>query len=187
MCEMITIATALQMGYIAYTTYEQDQNVKAQNKFNEQQSQEGAALANASFKNQSNLARLREGQEAEAAAGDKEESAKKAAEARATARVSAGEAGVAGVSVDSLINDFYRQEGGYAESVDRNLELTTDQSEEELKGMRTGALDRALSYRQPVQRRPSYLAAGIDMGNQGLSVYNRYRYTTATSSGTTRG
>lgn len=184
---MITIATALQLGAVAYQTYEQDQTVKAQNKFNEQQAQEGAALANASFKNQSDLARQRESQEAEAASAEKEQNAKTAAEARATARVSAGEAGVAGVSVDSLINDFYRQEAGYSESVDRNLQLTSQQSEEELKGMRTGALDRALSYRAPVLRRPSYLAAGVDMANTGLSTYNRYRYTTATSSGTTRG
>lgn len=184
---MITIATALQLGAVAYQTYEQDQTVKAQNKFNEQQAQEGAALANASFKNQSDLARLRESQEAEAASAEKEQNAKSAAEARATARVSAGEAGVAGVSVDSLIADFHRQEAGYSESVDRNLQLTSQQSEEELKGMRTGALDRALSYRAPVLRRPSYMAAAIDGGNIGLATYSRYRYDKTRASGTAQG
>jgi multidrug efflux pump subunit AcrA (membrane-fusion protein) len=37
----------------------------------------------------------------------------KAREARATARVSAGEAGVAGISVDALINDMTRQEAQF--------------------------------------------------------------------------
>ena len=54
--------------------------------------------------------RVQQRQEQVAAAQRIQASAKRAREARATARVSAGEAGVAGLSVDALINDLTRQE-----------------------------------------------------------------------------
>jgi hypothetical protein len=43
----------------------------------------------------------------------KDRNARAAAEARATARTAAGEAGVAGLSVEALLNDFTAQEGRY--------------------------------------------------------------------------
>ncbi len=185
MCEMMTIATVaglvIAAGSTAYTYYENDKAVEAQNEFNEKQAQEGAALANEAFKNQANQVNLRTQQEREAAAQELTLNAKKAAEARATARVSAGEAGVSGVSVDHLIMDYQRQELEYASAVNRNQQMGEAQSQEELKGFRSGALDRALAFQRPTINRPSYLAAGADIANQGLATYSRYRYLQSTS------
>ena len=58
--------------------------------------------------------RVQQGQEQVAAAQRISESARKAREARSTARVSAGESGVAGLSVDALINDLTKQEAEYS-------------------------------------------------------------------------
>ncbi len=183
MCEAITIATALAVVAAGYQTYSQDQSVKAQNKFNDKSAEEGAKLANATFVNQSKQVGLRNSQEAEAAASTLTENAQKAAQARATARVSAGESGVAGVSVDNLINDYNRQEAQYSGAVNRNLELTTAQSQEDLQGLRSNALDRSLSFQRPVIERPSYLASGIGLAAQGAGMYAKYSYDTKPKKG----
>ena len=68
--------------------------------------------------------RIQQGQEQVAAAQRLSESARKATEARATARVSAGEAGVAGLSVDALINDLTRQEAEYSFNVQKQTQMS---------------------------------------------------------------
>ncbi len=176
MCEPVTIMTALTIATTAYQAYSTDQNVKAQNKYAKQSAIEGSKLANASFINESNQANLRTSQESEAASTQLTTSAKEAAKARATARVSAGESGVSGVSVDALISDFYDQEAGYSEGVKRNLELGKDQTQAELMGFRSNALDRSLSYRQPLAARPSYAATGLQIAGQAGQGYMRYKY-----------
>lgn len=161
-----------------YSTVEADRTVRAQNKINQQAADEGAALAAEAFKNSANQVRLRESEEAEAAAKEKFENARAAAEARETARVSSGEAGVSGVSVDQLIADFYGQEAEFNDALNRNLEFSSGVAEEELKGLRSGALDRQFASKRPMLNRPSYLAAGLSVGNQALASYDNYKYRT---------
>lgn len=190
MCSYAAVAVAtlvIGVATTAYTYYDTDQNVKAQNRINQAQAEEGAALAAESFKQQAGAVRLRESEEAEAATLEKFENRKQAAQARATARVSSGEAGVSGVSVDQLIQDFHRQELNFETGTNRNLELANSQSEQDLKGLRSGAIDRVIGTRRAPTQRPSYLAAGLDVANQSLSTYQRYRYTSSTPSGRTGG
>ncbi len=176
MCEMMTIATAIQVAGTAYQAYSADQQVDAQNKFAKAQAKEGGRLANESFINQAGQAHLADSQASEAASTELIENTKRAAEARSTARVSAGEAGVSGVSVDALLNDFYDQEATYSQGVQRQLELGREQTSMDLKGFRSNALDRSNSFRSPALQRPSYLAAGITAGGQVANGYIRYRY-----------
>jgi len=187
MCTLAAAGLVLALGTTAYTVYSTDQNVQEQNRINQRAADEGAALAAETFKQQAGQVRLRDQQNASAAAQELLENSKKAAQARATARVSAGEAGAAGLSVDALIQDFYRQEAGYSDAVKQNLEMDQAQSTAELLGLRAGAVDRTIATRRAPLERPSYLAAGIQMAGQGLDAYNRYRYTTATPSGRTTG
>ncbi|MFR0657054.1 hypothetical protein SB719_21145, partial [Pantoea sp. SIMBA_079] len=56
---------------------------------------------------------LRMQQEQKAASQELQKSQTEAAQARATAETAAGEAGVSGLSVDSLIADYYNQEGQF--------------------------------------------------------------------------
>lgn len=188
MCEPVAIAgLGLALASTAYTTYETDQNVKAQNRFNQKAADEGSKLAQESFASQSAAMRLRQSQEAAAAHQAIFENDKKAAEARATAKVSAAEAGVSGVSVNNLIGDFYRQQGNYNASVGSNLDMTNDQLDSQIAGLRSGAVDRTFSLQQPAINRPSYLAAGLAFSNQALGVYDRYRYHGYTGTGATGG
>lgn len=168
----------LAAGSTAYSVSEQNKTVKAQNKINQQAADEGAALAAEAFKQQAGQVRLRDEQLAQAAAQEKADNAKRAAEARETARVSSGEAGVSGVSVDQLIADYNRQEAGFDEALSQNLDFDLAQSEEELKGLRSGAFDRAIASKRPMLQRPSYLAAGLSVANSAVSSYDTYKYRT---------
>lgn len=187
MCTFAAAGLVLALASTAYTVYDQDQNTKNQNNINQRAQDEGAALAAESFKQQAGQVRLKDQQQAAAASQELSQSAKKASEARATARVSAGESGAAGVSVDNLIADYYSQEAGYKDSVEQNLEWDQNQSTQDLLGLRAGAVGQAIGSRRPMLNRPSYLAAGISGAGQALDTYNRYRYTPSTSSGHTTG
>ena len=92
----------------------------------------------------------------------------KAREARATARVSAGEAGVAGLSVDALINDLTRQEAQFNFS-----ELQQTQFREQ--GLRFAIDNTAqrsymnqLAINKPIAQ-PNYLGAILSGAQTGLT------------------
>ncbi len=182
MCDAVAIAgLVIAAASTTYSVSEQNQTVKAQNKINQAAADEGAALAAEAFKDQAGQARLADAEAAEAAAKDKFNNSRRAAEARETVRVSAGEAGVAGVSVDSLIADFYGQEAEYGGSVDRNLQLDASQTEMNLKGLRAGAIDRTIASRRAKINKPSFAAAGLQIANQGIGAYDNYKYRTDAS------
>ncbi|WP_204328432.1 virion core protein, T7 gp14 family, partial [Stenotrophomonas maltophilia] len=62
--------------------------------------------------------------------------------ARATNAVAAGEAGIAGFTVDSLMQDIIAQEGRFNERTDTNLDWTVDQLQESKKGAQAQMRDR---------------------------------------------
>jgi hypothetical protein len=66
---------------------------------------------------------MRQAQEQEAVGRELEQVSRKSQEALARARVSAGEAGVAGASVQALMDDYTRQEAGYRAALLRQQEL----------------------------------------------------------------
>lgn len=187
MCSIAAAGLIIALGSTAIAYYEQDENVKAQNKITRQTAAEGAELAAESFRQQAKQVRQKDQQSAIAATQELTQSAKQAAEARATARVSAGEAGASGVSVDNLIADYYRQEAGYKNSVETNLAWEQSQSNMELEGIRSNSISQVVASRRPMVNRPSYLAAGLTGAGQSLDAYNRYRYTSSTSTGRTTG
>ncbi len=89
-------------------------------------------------------------------------------QASSTARVAAGEAGVAGVSVDLLLDDLQREQGEFADSVEQNLEITQRQVERQIRG--AGA--RRNSRVNAVQA-PSFLSTALRIGGVGLDFAGR--------------
>jgi hypothetical protein len=172
------VGLALSTAATAYSYEEQDKAVRTQNRVNQEAADEGAKLANEAFVNQAGQARLRQSQEAEAAAQEKFEVSKQANQARATARVSAGESGVAGVSVDNLLSDFYRQEAEFNTNTDRNLEISDAQTGAEIQGLRAGAIDRVIGSKRAPVNRPSFLATGLGIANNAIGAYDNYKYRT---------
>jgi hypothetical protein len=156
----------------AYSVDQQNQTVKTE-KEARKQGQESAAQ---SFRNQSSDVNRSLQQQEEATINAKVENAKRAAEARATARTSSGQAGVAGLSVDNLLADFYRQEATYRQVTDTNFSYTVDQSQRELQGLRAGTTSR-LNALNPAPV-PGYLGAGLQIVGQGVQAYDQYQRNT---------
>ena len=115
--------------------------------------------------------RVQQGQEEVAAAQRVNESARKAREARATARVSAGEAGVAGLSVDALINDLTREEANYNFATQQQLQMSDVNRTLQLGDAGLGFTNNMLRINKPIEQ-PDYLGAAISGAQTGLSTYD---------------
>lgn len=111
-------------------------------------------------------------QESEAAGEAKEKQAIEALEKRERAVVAAGEAGVAGGSVDMLLADYTAQKLRGVTTINRNLENIERQIELEKMGASAEAESRINSMPQGTQ--PSFLAAAISAGASGYATYKQY-------------
>jgi hypothetical protein len=79
------------------------------------------------------------------------------------ARASAAEAGVAGLSVESLLGDIERQEGEFVESVRINQESLERQAERQARGVIATAESRINAAQGP-----SALDVGLELGSHAL-------------------
>ena len=144
----------------------QRQQAKQQAAF---QAQSAAAERQRALQEQTSL-RMRQAQEQEATARELEQVSRKSREALARARVSAGEAGVAGASVQALMDDYTRQEAGYRAAVTRQQELSALGTQLGLEQAGLASQQRLISIQQPIAR-PSFLTAGLGAISGGLSGY----------------
>lgn len=95
----------------------------------------------------------------------------RAVKARDTAAVSAGEAGVAGNSVEAVARNFYREQGRIDTSTVRNTDMSVDQLQDEKRAAEAARISR--SSFAPV-REPSMLGLGLDIAGAGVNAYNIY-------------
>jgi hypothetical protein len=100
----------------------------------------------------------------------KQQAAKKAMEARATATVSAGEAGVSGLSVDALLGDITRQQAEFNFSSDQQARLTSINRGLMLNEAGMGFNRNMLRINQPIEQ-PNYLGSVMGGTQTGLSTY----------------
>jgi len=148
-------------GYIG-----QRQQAKAQAAF---QAQSAAAEQQRALQEQSSI-RMQQAQQEEATARELEQVSRKSQEALARARVSAGEAGVAGASVQALMDDYTRQEAGYRAATLRQQELRGVGTQLGLEQAGLASQQRLISINQPIDR-PSFLTSGLEAVSGGLSGY----------------
>lgn len=162
-------------------SYQQQENAKnAQENFQKRRYEETAANAEASFLAQSAQNNLRIQQEAEAAAQATQQVKKQQAKARSAAVVSAGEAGVTGLSVDALLADFDRTASARNEAIRRNFEFTAQQIGVSGQGLAAQAqAQKNGAIGKPVAG-PSLVGAGLQIGGAGLDSYDYYRRNSAT-------
>lgn len=114
-------------------------------------------------------------EERKAAALDKQETARKAREAKATAQTQAGEAGVSGLSVDNLLGEFDSRKATFDNRVDTNLDMTTSQIQAEKQSSRARAQSRINSVRKPTP--PNFFDAGVRLlgaGVKAAGTFNQY-------------
>ncbi len=133
------------------------------------QAQSAAAERQRALQEQSSI-RMRQAQEQEATARELEQVSRKSQEALARARVSAGEAGVAGASVQALMDDYTRQEAGYRAATLRQQEMSALGTQLGLEQAGLASQQRLISINQPIDK-PSFLTAGLEAVSGGLSGY----------------
>ena len=100
-----------------------------------------------------------------------QEANRKAMEARATARVSAGESGVSGLSVDALMGDLTRKEAEYTFSEQRQAEMTDVNRQIQLQESGIGFNRNMLRINKPIEQ-PDYLGSALGGIQSGLSTYS---------------
>ena len=167
MCNPIAIGLALGGAQTVSQISGQRQMAKAQ-----AQAQANASKAERQrYLQEVSSMRVQQGQEQVAAAQRINESAKKAREARATARVSAGESGVAGLSVDALINDLTREEAEYSFATQQQTQMNDVGRQMQLQNAGLGFTNNMLRINRPIEQ-PDYLGAALSGAQTGMSTYS---------------
>ena len=115
--------------------------------------------------------RMRQAQEQEAVGRELEQVSRKSQAALARARVSAGEAGVAGASVQALMDDYMRQEAGYRSALLRQQELSALGTGLGLEQAGFATQQRQIGLSQPIDR-PSGLSSALSIASGALSGYS---------------
>jgi hypothetical protein len=141
------------------------QQAKAQLRYQAQ----AAAAERQRFLQEQTSIRMRQAQEQEAVGRELEQVSQKSQQALARARVSAGEAGVAGASVQALMDDYTRQEGAYRSALLRQQELGGVATGMGLEQAGFATVQRQIGIRQPVSK-PSALTAGLRTISSGLGA-----------------
>ena len=108
--------------------------------------------------------RTQQQQEMVARAQRIQEASKRGMEARARARVAAGESGVSGLSVDALLGDLSRQEAQYTFSEQQQAEMTDVNRQIQLK-------EAGIGFNRPIEQ-PDYLGSALGGIQTGLSNYS---------------
>ena len=114
--------------------------------------------------------RMRQAQEQEAVGRELEQVSKKSQAALARARVSAGEAGVAGASVQALMDDYMRQEAGYRGALLRQQELGGIATAMGLEQAGFATQQRQIGINQPIDK-PNVLTAVLQGAQQAAQGY----------------
>ena len=171
MCDIITPAVMLAVGMSAASAGAQVHGQRQQAKTQAKVQKNASAAERERYLREVSSMRVQQGQEEVAAAQRVNESARKAREARATARVSAGEAGVAGLSVDALINDLTREEANYNFATQQQLQMNDVGSSMQLDNAGLSFTNNMLRINRPIEK-PDYLGAAISGAQTGMSTYS---------------
>ena len=166
------IATPIY-GYVA-----QQQAVSAQMDYQNQMYAANQKIAQQSLLSQYADISLRQQQEQQKAAEEMRIISTQAQQARATAKASAMESGVAGLSVESLMNDYYRREAGALMATQQQLRGSLFQLEQAKRGMGAEYQGRVLSMTPKPIQGPSLISTGLELGGSLAGMYSTmYRNT----------
>lgn len=90
-------------------------------------------------------------------------------QAQATAKVSAGEAGVAGVSLDALLGDFERSEAAFADATRQQFEFDKLASEDAMMGHAATAQNRINAATPKTVHKPSYAGGMLRIAGKAVT------------------
>ena len=170
MCEpttLIAISTALSVAGTAASAISQGQAADAQEAANARQAD---MIRQSSIANTDQSA-LQLDQEKEGAAQKIAQNNEAAAQAIGTARVSAGESGVSGLSVNALLQDFAGQSAEYNQNVGKNFKNFSQQNSIDRKNIDARSKGNQLG----TPNAPDYLGAGLKIAGAGVSGYRQHK------------
>ena len=115
--------------------------------------------------------RLKERQEKLQAAQKLMENQRQLREAQATSLVAAGEAGIAGQSVDLVSADMTRRAAEYGNSIRQNLEMAALSRQYQFDNVANQSVANLININQPIEQ-PDYVGNIIQGGMTALSAYS---------------
>lgn len=175
MCPPIAAATIAKIS-LASTIASTGLSLMAQRNQAKMQAASQRAAAqreNARYRREATAQRLKEGQEDLALTREIQESTAKARAARSTATVAAGEAGISGLSVDALLDDYTRQEADYRFSLTEQNRLTGVNNQLALDEMGFRSQANQIRINQPIKK-PDYLGSMVNLAGSGMQIYSNY-------------
>lgn len=164
MCE----PTAIAIGTLAIGVGSKVLEHKAQNKAASKAKAANKTEALRAMREASTDISLLEVQQQDASTRTIYEADRAARSTQALARVSAGEAGVSGLSVEALLGDIDRKIGEFKTTETRNLDMVLDQLQREKVSGRSIAQGRIAAVQIP---RPSPFALGVSLAGAGLEFW----------------
>lgn len=125
--------------------------------------------------------RQQQAQEQVARSQRMQEAELKGKEAKAQAVVAAGEAGVAGLSVEALVANISRKQATYAFSEQKQAEMMSASRTMEIQSSGAGYQRNLFTINKPITQ-PNYVGAVLEGTQAGLSVYSAGQKAGGTSS-----
>lgn len=168
MCEPVSITAAI-VGIVtaASSAVGQKQQADAQ----EQQQKLASQQERQRYLEEVTSLRQQQAQEQVAKSQRMQEAELKGKEAKAQAVVAAGEAGVAGLSVEALVANISRKQATYAFSEQKQAEMMNTARTLEIQSAGSGYQRNMLSINKPIQQ-PNYVGAVLEGTQAGMSVYS---------------
>ena len=182
MCDPVTLGTALgasassaaAVGTAAYlgvaSTALQIQGQRTQAKTQRRVQANASKVERQRYLHEVSYLRTQQSQEQVALAQKLQANKRKAMEAQSTAAVSAGEAGVAGLSVDALRNDLAAREARYNNSVSTQAQMLDVRRNLALRDAGLGFTNNMLRINRPIEE-VDYAGALMSGAKTGLSTY----------------
>ena len=170
MCDPVTIAIASSTAMGVASANLQIQGQKMQARMQARMQENASKVERQRYLNEVSSLRTQQGQEQVAMAQKLQSNKTRAREARATARVSAGEAGVAGLSVNALMNDLTRKEAMYNNSVNTQAQMLDVRRDLALRDSGLGFTNNMLRINRPIEE-VNYAGALVSGAQTGLSTY----------------
>lgn len=178
MCDVSTAVLAAVAIIGAGASYVgAEQTASTQQKYAKAQAEQGSKLAMENFRIQNQAESEKRTQENTAATQQALGVQREYAQARATARASAGEAGVAGLSVDALLNEFNQHESEELGTIRQNGAWADQQSKMNRLSIGANAAQNIGRTRYAPIARPSTAVFAAQLAGIGLNTYTSNRRT----------
>lgn len=162
MCDPVTATLVITAASAASSVYAQDQAAKAQTKANQQTYNSQIQAYNTNIAN----ANLMKSQESDNLAVQKMENNARANRDIAKATVSAGEAGVSGLSVGGLLAELSGRAGSANMTAETNYLRRDTAIEQDRQNAWAGTANAINSLKTPQQ--PDYIGAGLKIAQAGV-------------------